>query len=261
MLLKISSCALKLFHETDILIKNTIKGNKKMKKTVLICIITIIICLAFSGCSHTHVFGDWKITKQATCTEQGERVRVCDCGEIQTEKTELAEHKWKDATCTEAKTCSVCNAKEGHSLGHYKYGYVCSRCGISLVTKNDIPNIIDITSLRYRINSVNGIDQHITFKNKSDSKTIKYIVFDVSFYNTVGDIAENEIGGAKNVRLQYIGPLKPGYSSGQITWDACFYCPAFSGQMKFNSIEIEYTDGSKITLNDSIAKYAVSAWR
>lgn len=29
MLLKISSCALNLFHETDILMKNTIKGNKE----------------------------------------------------------------------------------------------------------------------------------------------------------------------------------------------------------------------------------------
>ena len=93
-----------------------------MKKTVLICIITIIICLAFSGCSHTHTFGDWKITKQATCKEEGERVRSCECGEIQTEKIELTDHKWKSATFTSPKICTVCNAKEGSSLGHNKYG-------------------------------------------------------------------------------------------------------------------------------------------
>ena len=29
-----------------------------------------------------------------------------------------AYHKWKEATCTEPKTCSVCGAKEGKALGH-----------------------------------------------------------------------------------------------------------------------------------------------
>ena len=232
-----------------------------MKKTVLMCIITIIICLAFSGCSHTHTFGDWKITKQATCKEEGERVRSCECGEIQTEKIELTDHKWKAATCTSPKICTVCNAKEGSSLGHNKYGYSCSRCGISLVTKKDVPNIIDITSLRYYIDSLGGMDQYITFKNKSSSKTIKYVYFDVSFYNTVGDITKNEIGGDSNVVLQYTGPLKPGRSSGKITWETCFYCKDFGGKMKFNSIKIEYTDGSKITLEESMADYAVSSWR
>ena len=44
-------------------------------------------------------------------------------------------HTWKDATCTEPKTCSVCNETEGEALGHtwmdatYNNPKTCSICG------------------------------------------------------------------------------------------------------------------------------------
>ncbi len=50
--------------------------------------------------------------KDATCTE----AKTCSvCGE--TEGTALG-HTWADATCTTPKTCSVCNVTEGIALGH-----------------------------------------------------------------------------------------------------------------------------------------------
>ena len=59
---------------------------------------------------------------------------------------ELGNHNWQDATCTTAKTCSVCGATEGESLGHNTDGVIdhkdatctepgvvggtyCTRCG------------------------------------------------------------------------------------------------------------------------------------
>ena len=39
------------------------------------------------------------------------------------------EHSWNDATCTTAKTCSVCGATEGSALGHNYVDGVCSNCG------------------------------------------------------------------------------------------------------------------------------------
>ena len=42
-----------------------------------------MMCL--TACRHTHKFGEWSTTKYATCTENGERARYCDCGEKQSD--------------------------------------------------------------------------------------------------------------------------------------------------------------------------------
>ena len=54
---------------------------------------------------HTHVFSN------ATCTSPA----TCSCGETQGNANG---HNWKDATCTNAKTCSDCGITEGTALGH-----------------------------------------------------------------------------------------------------------------------------------------------
>ena len=68
---------------------------------------------------HEHAFGDWTIVKEASCTEQGEQQRTCECGEKETQSIEALGHtEAVDAavapTCTqtglaEGKHCSVCN--------------------------------------------------------------------------------------------------------------------------------------------------------
>ena len=59
--------------------------------------------------------------KAATCTEagltDGEKCSRCDYAAAQ-EEIPATGHKFTDATCTAAKTCSVCNATEGEALGH-----------------------------------------------------------------------------------------------------------------------------------------------
>ncbi len=72
-----------------------------------------------NGGAHEHSFGEWTITKVATCTEKGEREKVCSCGEKVTEETALVPHtEAVDSavapTCTqtgltEGKHCSVCS--------------------------------------------------------------------------------------------------------------------------------------------------------
>ena len=66
---------------------------------------------------HEHAFGEWTTTKEATCTEEGAKERVCECGEKETEVIAALGHTeeiipGKDATCTETgltegKKCSV----------------------------------------------------------------------------------------------------------------------------------------------------------
>ena len=92
---------------------------------------------------HTHAFGDWAVTKNATCTEDGEKTRTCTCGEIESETIPAAHTEkvisGKAATCTEAgltdgKKCTVCNAvlvkqTEIAAKGHIYSNGVCKGCG------------------------------------------------------------------------------------------------------------------------------------
>ena len=59
-----------------------------------------------------HSFGEWTVSKEATCTEAGEETRTCSvCGATETQaisaKGHTASEKWvttKKATCTEKGT-------------------------------------------------------------------------------------------------------------------------------------------------------------
>ena len=87
-----------------------------MKKIALFMSFVIMI-LTLTACGHKH---NWK---EATCTEP----RTCkDCG-----KTEGVSngHIWIEATCTEPAHCAECGeVKEGTEKGHdYQNGY-CTRC-------------------------------------------------------------------------------------------------------------------------------------
>ena len=65
--------------------------------------------------AEAHTYGEWKETTAPTCTEDGEKVRECECGASETAAVGALGHDWgewtetKKATCTEkgeeARTC------------------------------------------------------------------------------------------------------------------------------------------------------------
>ena len=77
-----------------------------------------IICTAAQ--EHEHVWGEWTVTKAATCTETGVETRTCSvCGETETRAIEATGHTvvvdpavaptYDDTGLTEGSHCSVCN--------------------------------------------------------------------------------------------------------------------------------------------------------
>ena len=112
-----------------------------MKKLVYLSLTSLaFICLILlTGCNetHTHNFGEWTVTKEASCLEDGSRTRACQCGESEIEVIPATGHIEESvvgtsATCTESgltegKKCSVCgettvNQEENSPLNHsYKY--------------------------------------------------------------------------------------------------------------------------------------------
>ncbi len=91
------------------------KGND-MKKTIafLLALLLLFVTAACGNDTELKPFEEkhnhrWE---NATCTE----AKTCgSCGETE---GEALGHKWLDATCTDAKTCERCGETEGKALGH-----------------------------------------------------------------------------------------------------------------------------------------------
>ena len=77
-----------------------------MKKRTLAIFLGLLLVFCLTSCACQH---EWK---EATCTEP----KTCTkCGETE---GEALGHKWTEATCTKAKECSRCGAESGKALGH-----------------------------------------------------------------------------------------------------------------------------------------------
>ena len=116
---------------------------KSLRKVVMILLVAVVMIGAFAACdiAHEHSFGEWVVTKEATCTAAGVKTKTCECGETETEEFAMVAHTWVDATCTAPKTCSVCKATEGEALGHILVEATCTApkiCSVCKATEGDV---------------------------------------------------------------------------------------------------------------------------
>ena len=76
--------------------------------------------------NHEHKFGDWEVTKEATCVTTGSRTRKCECGTAETEELMKTDHTWDDGTVTKQPTntangatlytCTICKANRSEII-------------------------------------------------------------------------------------------------------------------------------------------------
>jgi hypothetical protein len=96
--------------------------------------------------------------------------------------------------------------------------------------------------------SAGGNKVSINFTNSS-GKPIKYIDFEVSFLNPVGDRATCSITGKSMANLKVIGPFEDGKSE-QAYWEPSIYYNAWC-YIEIRSIKIDYMDGTSKILQKS----------
>lgn len=140
-----------------------------MKKIFILLMVLTVLSLVACGDKHEHAYGEWKVSKVATCLAAGEEKRVCSCGEVEVREIAKKEHtvindEALEPTCTEkgqtaGSHCLVCGevfeAQEDiDALNHVEVvdaeiaptctekgktaGSHCDRCGETLIAQEDI---------------------------------------------------------------------------------------------------------------------------
>ncbi len=93
----------------------------------ILCLLAVVCALVLTACASlpmpggecSHEWGEWTAKTNATCTEAGTQERECSkCEKTEEASVDAIGHKWKDATCTEPKSCTLCNVTEGTPNGH-----------------------------------------------------------------------------------------------------------------------------------------------
>lgn len=95
---------------------------KKPATRFTFVVFLIITLLLLTSCDHEHQFGPWTQEKDATCTEAGLRVRLCECGKKETQTIpQLAHCEGPWITVTEP-TCTADGVKH----------QICTSCQLTL---------------------------------------------------------------------------------------------------------------------------------
>lgn len=85
------------------------------KKFLCVIVLMIALVCVLASCGHEHAWGEWQTTKEATCTAEGSRIRICadeKCNEVETETICAKGHSFGEWVITKEKTCTEDGSKE-----------------------------------------------------------------------------------------------------------------------------------------------------
>lgn len=96
--------------------------------------------------------------------------------------------------------------------------------GETITLELDRPSL-QIPRISTSSDSLGGVEMEMVLKNVSD-KDIKYVDFDISFYDPFGEPANCEIRGTNTYSVRYVGPLRPGESETVQSTERVVYNPS-----------------------------------
>ena len=157
------------------------------KKFLCVIVLMIALVCVLASCGHEHAWGEWQTTKEATCTAEGSRIRICadeKCNEVETETICAKGHSFGEWVITKEKTCTedgskerVCSCGEKEAETVYCTGHTspspwgCYACKEGWVTINlpETPltvwfndlNAFKITELRYELGRNDSSNSYI----------------------------------------------------------------------------------------------------
>ena len=114
-----------------------------------------------------------------------------------------------------------------------------------------LPPNVTISNIKHKMDSAGGITYTFDINNNS-SKTVKYVTVKWRVFNAVGDEIFDTISG-DSFSGKVTGPIKSGESLKQLQNERKFYnSAAKSGSIDFIKLEVEYTDGTRETINNGV---------
>ena len=219
-----------------------------MKKTLtllsllLLCLLTLVACKAETTPCEEHTFGEWEVTKEATCTAIGQKTRVCSVCEYE-EKTDVAkiDHKYSNSIINPTAT------EEGYTLR------TCTLCAIE--TKTAYRAAMGSIGLTYAPALLDDGGSHIVTGIGTCTDEIIYIPYENGGQNVSG-IGEGAFKDCTNIKKVIL--LEP-------SAEYLAYTAVTAFNVKLNNIGEEAFAGctslESVKLGSSIEKIHASAFK
>lgn len=113
-----------------------------------------------------------------------------------------------------------------------------------LPEKIDLPPAITLEKVATsNPNSAGGVNVTIPFKSEAH-RTVKYVIFEVTAYNAVGDRVASTVDSEYTKTLRSTGPYRSGSRNYNEYWENVWYNHSIECA-KIEEVEIQFTDGSK----------------
>ena len=98
-----------------------------MKKALIFVLLIVVMSSLLVACGHKHSWGEWVNIKDATCSENGLKERVCECGEKEVKEISatglhsfgewvIVDHPTVTSMGSEERICNSCSYKETKAI-------------------------------------------------------------------------------------------------------------------------------------------------
>ena len=177
-----------------------------MRKKLILLMMLLACIFAFSSCftddseeqngtdsTHDHSYGEWEETKSPTCTESGERERICSCGDKETEIIAKKEHSFGGWITKGNPSCIISGSKERtcycgetetivlNATGHTMEGNTCSVCGAKYSEGLEFVSNGNGTCYVAGIGTCTDVDLFIPPKSPDNDRVV--LIGKYAFYN------------------------------------------------------------------------------